>query len=101
MGFVYTLFILWCLTPTTMRNIPMLVLVASIASVATIVGLNVAQMAQAATNCLATPLTTGNPHCPDPDNPGGSPTNPQGKIVGNPHDVESGIKSGNPHVPKD
>ena len=82
-----------------MQKILILIVLASIAPVATIVGFNVAQVAYAASSTSGTcPCGSGNPHVPDPDNPEQS-TNPQGKIIDNPHDIESGITNGNPHIP--
>ena len=70
-----------------MQKILILVVVASIATAAAIVGLNVAQVAHA--NTCKTVAKSGNPHVPDPDT----------GIVpkGNPHDFESGLTNGNPH----
>ena len=81
-----------------MQNILLLVVVvASIA--ASIVGLNVAQVVYAASSTSgACPCGSGNPHVADPDNPE-QRTNPQENIIGNPHDIESGISNGNPHIP--
>ena len=75
------------------------VVVASIAAAASIAGLNVAQVVYAASSTSGTcPCGSGNPHVADPDNPE-QKTNPQGKIVDNPHDIESGVTNGNPHIP--
>jgi hypothetical protein len=72
-----------------MQKILMLV-VASIAA-ASMVGLNVTQIAHAVSGTTGTcPCGSGNPHVVDPDT----------GIVpkGNPHDFESGLTNGNPHV---
>jgi hypothetical protein len=75
------------------------VVVASIPQLATIVGLNVAQVVYSASSTSGTcPCGSGNPHVADPDNPQ-QRTNPQGNFLGNPHDIESGIRNGNPHTP--
>jgi hypothetical protein len=75
---------------TAMRKIPILVVVASIAA-ASIAGLNVAQVVHAASSTTGTcPCGSGNPHLPDPDT-GVVPK-------GNPHDIESGLTNGNPHI---
>jgi hypothetical protein len=81
-----------------MQNI--LLLVVAVASIAaSIVGLNVAQVVYAASSTTGTcPCGSGNPHVVDPDNPE-QRTSPQGNIIGNPHDIESGISNGNPHIP--
>ena len=81
-----------------MQNILLLVVVvASIA--ASIVGLNVAQVVYAASSTSGTcPCGSGNPHVEDEDNPE-QRTNPQGNFIGNPHDIESGVSNGNPHIP--
>ncbi len=70
----------------------MIVVVASIAAAASIVaGLNVAQVVYAASSTTGTcPCGSGNPHVPDPDT-GVVPK-------GNPHDIESGLINGNPHI---
>jgi hypothetical protein len=44
---------------------------------------------------LANAQTSGNPHSYDPDDI--VKLNPQGKSVGNPHDVDEGQTHGNPH----
>jgi hypothetical protein len=75
---------------TAMRKIPMLVVVASIVA-ASITGLNVAQVVYATSSTTGTcPCGSGNPHVPDPD----TGVVPQG----NPHDFESGLTNGNPHI---
>jgi hypothetical protein len=84
-----------------MQNILLLVVVVVVASIAaaSIVGLNVAQVVYAASSTSGTcPCGSGNPHVADPDNPE-QRTNPQEKIIGNPHDIESGVSNGNPHIP--
>lgn len=74
---------------------------ATLIAVASIVGLNIAQVAHADT-CVTVAPKSGNPHCPDPEQiaAGTQKTNPQGKIVGNPHDFDDGLTSGNPHIPE-
>ena len=68
------------------------VVVASIAAAASIGGPNVAQVVYAASSTTGTcPCGSGNPHVPDPDT-GVVPK-------GNPHDFESGLTNGNPHIP--
>lgn len=82
-----------------MQKILMLIVLASIAPVATIVGFNIAQLVYAVSSTTGTcPCGSGNPHVADPDNPEQN-TNPQGNIIGNPHDIESGVTNGNPHIP--
>ena len=74
-----------------MQNIlTLLLVVASIAAVS-IAGLNVAQVVHAASSTTGTcPCGSGNPHVADPD----TGVVPQG----NPHDFESGLTNGNPHI---
>jgi hypothetical protein len=74
-----------------MRKIHTFAVVALIAAAASIVGLNVVQVARAASSTTGTcPCGSGNPHVPDPDT-GVVPK-------GNPHDIESGLTNGNPHI---
>jgi hypothetical protein len=80
-----------------MQNVRMLV-GATLIAVASIAGLNVAQVVYATGNTGAPgcPCGSGNPHAAESDNPN-PPTNPQGKIIGDPHDIESGVTNGNSH----
>ena len=74
-----------------MENILTLLLVVTSIAAASIAGLNVAQMVYAASSTTGTcPCGSGNPHVPDPDT-GVVPK-------GNPHDTESGLTTGNPHI---
>jgi len=74
-----------------------LLVVASIAAAALLAGLNVAQVVHAASSTTGTcPCGSGNAHAAESDNPN-PPTNSQGKIIHNSHDIESGIFTGNPH----
>jgi hypothetical protein len=82
-----------------MQNILLLVVVVVSIAAASIVGLNVAQVVYAQSSTSGTcPCGSGPAHAADPDNPD-QRHNPQGKIIGNPHDIESGISNGNPHIP--
>jgi hypothetical protein len=82
-----------------MQNILLLVVVVASIAAASIVGLNVVQVVYAASSTSGTcPCGSGDPHVADPDNPE-QKTNPHGKFVGNPHDIESGVSNGNPHTP--
>ena len=80
-----------------MEKILMLVVVVASIAAASIAGHNVAQVVYAKTVTSGTcPCGSGNPHAAESDNPN-PPTNPQGKIIGDPHDIESGITNGNAH----
>jgi hypothetical protein len=84
-----------------MQNILLLVVVVASIAAASIVGLNVTQVVYAKSSTSGTcPCGSGNPHVVDPDNPEQrtNPNHPE-KIIGNPHDIESGIFNGNPHKP--
>jgi len=48
-----------------------------------------------ASSVHAAAVCSGNPHSSDPDDI--VKTNPNGKSVGNPHDVDEGQTHGNPH----
>jgi hypothetical protein len=90
MGFVYGIFIICCIIFTAMRKIHILAVAALIAA-ESIAGLNAAQVAHAASSTTGQcPCGSGNPHVPDPD----TGVVPQG----NPHDFESGLTNGNPHI---
>jgi hypothetical protein len=83
-----------------MQNILLLVVVVASVAAASIVGLNVAQVVYAASSTSGTcPCGSGNPHVADPDNPDQRTSPGNGKIIGNPHDIESGVSNGNPHSP--
>jgi len=91
MGFVWGLFMISCVIFMGMHKIQVIVVAALIAAAASIAGLHVVQVVYAASSTTHTcPCGSGNPHVPDPDT---------GVIPkGNPHDFESGLTNGNPHI---